>query len=204
MNEPIRIAVAYSSGYGHTARQAAAVAAGVDKVAGAKADLHDISTLDVSLWEALAASDGIIFGSPTYMGGASAVFQTFAEATSAVWAELGWRGKVAAGFTNSAGVNGDKLNTLVNFSVLAAQHGMHWVSLGLAPGWLYSSNGSEEDLNRLGGFLGAMAHSPSDLGPDLAPSASDLRTAEHLGSRVAQAALELAEGRQALVAAGSV
>ena len=203
MNEPIRIVITYSSGYGHTARQAAAVAAGVDKVPGAKADLHDISGLDDSLWEALNAADGIVFGSPTYMGSASAVFQAFAEATSAVWAEAGWRGKVAAGFTNSAGVNGDKLNTLVNFSVLAAQHGMHWISLGLAPGWLYTSNGSEEDLNRLGGFLGAMAHSPSDVGPELAPSASDLRTAEHLGSRVAQAALELAEGRRALVATGS-
>lgn len=204
MNEPIRIAITYSSGYGHTARQAAAVAAGVDKVPGAEADLHDISGLDDSLWEALNAADGIVFGSPTYMGSASAVFQAFAEATSSVWAAGGWRGKVASGFTNSSGVNGDKLNTLVNFSVLAAQHGMHWISLGLAPGWLFTSNGSEEDLNRLGGFLGAMAHSPSDVGPELAPSASDLRTAEHLGSRVARAALELAEGRRALVATGSV
>ena len=42
---------------------------------------------------------------------------------------------------------------------------MHWVNLGLPPGWLYTSTGSPDDLNRLGGFLGAMAQSPSDLGP---------------------------------------
>ena len=55
-------------------------------------------------------------------------------------------------------------------AVFAAQHGMHWVGLALSPGWLYTSEGSADDLNRLGGFLGAMAQSPSDLGPDLAPS----------------------------------
>ena len=47
------------------------------------------------------------------------------QASAAVWAEQGWQGKVAAAFTNSAGVNGDKLNTLTSMAVLAAQHGMH-------------------------------------------------------------------------------
>jgi len=47
------------------------------------------------------------------------------------------------------------------------------------------SNGSVNDLNRLGSFLGAMAQANSDQGPDLAPIQSDLLTAEHLGERVA-------------------
>jgi multimeric flavodoxin WrbA len=163
-----------------------------------RADLRDIATRDDDLWTALAAADAIIFGSPTYMGGTSAVFQAFAEASAHVWLNAGWQDKLAAGFTNSAGVNGDKLNTLVSMALFAAQHGMHWVTLGLPPGWVYTSTGSADDLNRLGGFLGAMAQSPSDLGPDLAPSDADLRTAEHLGRRVAQAAAELASGRRAL------
>jgi NAD(P)H dehydrogenase (quinone) len=194
------VAIAYHSGFGHTARQARAVAAGAGSVAGARATLHDVSTLDDQLWVALASADAIIFGAPTYMGGPSAAFQAFAEASSRVWAEQGWQGKVAAGFTNSAGVNGDKLNTLTSMAVLAAQHGMHWVNLGLMPGWLYTSTGSAEDLNRLGGFLGAMAQSPSDLGPDVAPSAADLRTAEHLGRRVALTAAQLVSGRRAMSA----
>jgi multimeric flavodoxin WrbA len=197
MTRQIQIAIAYHSGFGHTARQARAVAAGANSVAGTRADLHEIGTLDDTLWTALGGADAIVFGAPTHMGSPSARFQAFAEASSAVWAEQGWADKVAAGFTNSAGVNGDKQNTLTCMAVLAAQHGMHWVSLGLPPGWLYTSAGSPEDLNRLGGFLGAMAQSPSDLGPDLAPSAADLRTAEHLGRRVASTAAHLVHGRRA-------
>jgi NAD(P)H dehydrogenase (quinone) len=197
MSKSIMVAIAYHSGYGHTARQAQAVAAGVNSVPGARADLRDVGTLDEQLWTALADADAIIFGSPTYMGSPSAAFQTFAEASGKVWGEQGWQGKVAAAFTNSAGVNGDKLNALTSIAVLAAQHGMHWVNLGLMPGWLYSSTGSPDDLNRLGGFLGAMAQSPSDLGADVAPSEADLRTAEHLGRRVAQTTAQLARGRAA-------
>ena len=197
MTEWTEIAIAYHSGYGHTARQAGAVAAGANSVADVRATLHDIGTLDDGLWAALARADAIVFGAPTYMGSPSAVFQAFAEASSAVWLQQGWLGKVAAGFTNSAGVNGDKLNTLTSMAVLAAQHGMHWVNLGLMPGWLYTSTGSPDDLNRLGGFLGAMAQSPSDLGADAAPPAADLRTAEHLGRRVALTTTDLVRGRRA-------
>lgn len=204
MSEPITVAIAFHSGHGHTARQARAVAAGVSFVPGAQADLRDVTLLDDELWTALDRADAIVFGSPTYMGSQSSAFQTFAEASSSVWATLGWRDKVAAGFTNSAGVNGDKLNTLTSIALFAAQHGMHWVNLGLSPGWLYTSNGSVDDLNRLGGFLGAMAQSPSDLGPEEAPLTSDLMTAENLGRRVALTATQLAHGRRAFtgVAAG--
>lgn len=197
----IKVAIAYHSGYGHTARQARAVAAGADSVPGTQTDLREVSVLTDELWRSLAEADAIIFGSPTYMGSQSAAFQTFAEASAKVWSEMGWRDKVGAAFTNSAGLNGDKLNTLTSLTLFGAQHGMHWVTLGLPPGWLYSSSGSAEDLNRLGGFIGAMAQSPSDLGPDVAPSEADLRTAEHLGRRVAQTAAQLVSGRRSLAAA---
>ena len=203
MSDPISVAIAYHSGYGHTARQAAAVAAGSDSVPNARAVLLDVTTLDGALWATLDAAEAIIFGSPTYMGGTSATFQAFAEASSAIWADGGWRDKLAAGFTNSAGLNGDKLNTLTSMALFAAQHGMNWVTLALPPGWLYRSTGSGSDLNRLAGFLGAMAQSPSDLGPGLAPPESDLRTAEHLGRRVAETAVQLVHGRRVLAASAA-
>jgi len=106
-----------------------------------------------------------------------------------------WKDKLAAGFTNSQGINGDKLNSLVSFAILAAQHGMHWVSLGLYPGWSTSS-GSPDDLNRLGSYLGAMAQSHGDEGPDVAPRRSDLVTAERLGQRVALCAHRWMRGRE--------
>ncbi|GGK81529.1 FMN reductase [Planomonospora parontospora subsp. parontospora] len=198
MPDLITVAVAYHSGYGHTARQARAAADGARSVSGVRAELHDVTSLTDGLWEGLSGAEAIIFGSPTYMGSQSAAFQAFAEASAKIWVDMGWRDKVAAGFTNSAGVNGDKLNTLTSMALLAAQHGMTWVTLGLPPGWLYSADGRDDDLNRLGGFLGAMAQSPSDAGPETAPSLADLRTAEHLGRRVAQTALRLASGRRAL------
>jgi NAD(P)H dehydrogenase (quinone) len=54
----------------------------------------------------------MIFGSPTYMGSASAAFKAFMEATSQRWMEQRWAMKLAAGFTNSGSQNGDKQNTL--------------------------------------------------------------------------------------------
>jgi multimeric flavodoxin WrbA len=133
------------------------------------------------------------------MGGQSAQFKAFQDATSrTVFAAGGlWRNKVAAGFTNSAARSGDKLATLQQLAVFAAQHGMHWVNLGLPPG-NNSSTGTENDLNRLGFFMGAAAQSNADEPPELAPHQSDLLTAEHLGRRVAEVALRLAHGEAAL------
>ncbi|MDE3725047.1 flavodoxin family protein [Nocardiopsis sp. N85] len=196
----VRVSVVFHSGYGHTARQAEAAVRGAEGTEGVRASLHDATVLDEGLWSALDAADAIVFGTPTYMGGVSAAFQTFAEATSSIWQRRGWQGKLAAGFTNSAGTNGNKDTVLSALAVFAAQHGMVWVPLGLLPGGEYSSRGHRDDLNRLGGFTGAMAQSSSDLGPDLAPAGSDLRTAEHLGAQVAKAALRFEHGRAAVMA----
>ena len=182
-----RIAIAYHSGYGHTRVQAEAVATGARSLDDTQVDLVAVEEMQEHDWETLEAADAIIFGSPTYMGSVSGPFKQFMAASSKPWYEAKWADKLAAGFTNSASHSGDKLNTLVQMSVLAAQHRMVWVSLGLPPG-NNSSHGSPEDLNRLGSYLGAMAQSDADAGPSEAPPASDRRTAEHLGRRVAEAA----------------
>ncbi|MBF0169153.1 MAG: flavodoxin family protein [Alphaproteobacteria bacterium] len=181
------IAIVYHSGYGHTAKQAEAVARGAGSVAGT--ETHLISVADVETqWDKLAKADALIFGAPTYMGSLSAPFKAFMDASSKVWFGMGWKDKIAAGFTNSASQSGDKLNSLIQLAVFAAQHGMVWVGTGLMPG-NNSSKGSVEDINRLGSFLGAMAQSNSDAPPELAPPPADLKTAELLGERVAKAAI---------------
>ena len=175
-DDMILVAIAYHSGHGHTRRQAEAVVRGAASVPGARAELHDVSELSDRLRDALDGADAIVFGAPTYMGSPSSVFKAFAEDTVKQWGDgMRWKDKIAAGFTNSANMNGDKLNSLFDLVILAAQHGMHWVSLGLYPGW-NSSTGGPEDLNRLGSWLGAMAQSNGDEGPDTAPPDSDLRT----------------------------
>lgn len=180
------VAIVYHSGYGHTTVLAQAVAAGAGQVAGTQVHLVPVEEYEAKAG-LLDAADAIVFGSPTYMGSASAKFHEFMEATSKIWYGRGWKDKLAAGFTISASQSGDKLNTLIQLAVFAAQHGMLWVGGDLLPG-NNNSKGSVEDLNRLGSFLGAMAQANADEGPDVAPPASDRKTAELLGKRVAEAA----------------
>jgi multimeric flavodoxin WrbA len=187
--------VVYHSGYGHTAKQAEAVLSGMKKVADVDARLvsvEDLEDEDSSAWEALDGADALVFGCPTYMGSPSSGMKTFMEATSGRWMEQKWADKLAAGFTNSGSQNGDKQNTLVDIASFAAQHGMVWVNLNLLPG-NNSSKGSVEDLNRLGSYLGAMAQSNVDEGPDVAPPEADLDTAAKLGERVAKCARRWAD-----------
>ena len=187
-----KVAIVYHSGYGHTKVQAEAVHRGASRVEHIDAVLIPIEEYPAH-WEMLDEADAIVLGAPTYMAGASAQFKAFLDATASRWAEQRWKDKLAAGFTNSAGYNGDKLNTLQQFNLFAMQHGMIWVGLGLLPG-NHTSHGSPDDLNRLAGFLGAMAQSNADEPPELAPPASDRATAEHLGVRVAEAALNWRSG----------
>ena len=177
-----RIAVVYHSGYGHTQRMAQAVAEGANaQVIAIDAD----GNLPAGGWEQLKEADAIIFGSPTYMGSVSWQFKKFAEASSKPWYAQEWKDKLAAGFTNSAGMNGDKFSTLTTLFTLAMQHSMIWVSQGLMPSQTKAAK--RDDVNFLVSYSGAIAQSPSDGGPrDMA--AGDLETARLFGQRVAEIA----------------
>jgi len=164
---------------------AEAVAKGAESVAGTRVSLIPVAEAEAREAE-LDAADALIFGSPTYMGGVSADFAKFKDWTSKRWMEGKWRNKLAAGFTASASWNGDKHNTLYQLLTLALQHGMVWVGLGLPPGNNHSK-GSIEDLNRLGASVGAMAQANADQGVE-GIAASDFRTMNALGKRVAEAA----------------
>jgi NAD(P)H dehydrogenase (quinone) len=187
------ITVVYQSGGGHTRRMAEAFERGSRSLEGADVQLLEISGRDVkdgrwnneAILARLDASDAIAFGSATYMGSVSAIFKAFLEKAFDKWLLQAWKDKFASGFTNSASQSGDKLSTLVQLAVFAAQMNMIWVGVGDGPGnnW---SGGSVADNNRLGSWLGAMGQSNADQGPELAPSTGDLLTAERLGRRLAE------------------
>jgi multimeric flavodoxin WrbA len=179
------VAIVYHSGFGHTKVLAEAVAKGAGSVADTQVSLIPVTEAEARQAD-LDAADAIIFGSPTYMGGVSADFAKFKDWTAKRWMEGAWRNKLSAGFTASASWNGDKHNTLYQLLTLALQHGMIWVGLGLPPGFNHSK-GSIEDLNRLGASVGAMAQANADQGSE-GIAASDFRTMEALGKRVAEAA----------------
>ncbi|KVL10921.1 flavodoxin family protein [Burkholderia sp. MSMB1826] len=185
---PAKTAVVYHSGYGHTQRMAAAVA---DGAGAALVAIDADGNLADDAWHTLADADAILFGSPTYMGGPSWQFKKFADASSKVWFERGWRNKVFGGFTNSASLNGDKLNTLEYFFLLAGQHGGIWVSMDIKPANLKAS--TRDDLNRMGAYIAPMAQTPADASPD-EMSPGDLETARRYGARVAAIAGQLRAG----------
>ncbi len=172
--------VVYHSGYGHTQRLAQSVAEGAD------AELLAIDAdgnLPDGGWEALAAADAIIMGSPTYMGSVSWQFKKFADASSKPWYSRAWADKVFAGFTNSASMTGDKHSTLHYLFTLAMQHGGVWVGNNIMPS--NTKAAQRNDLNYLGSFAGAMAQSPSDAGASEMPE-GDLASAKVFGQRVAK------------------
>lgn len=179
------IAIVYHSGYGHTKALAEAVAGGAAELQGTQVHLIPVEEAQDKA-AILDGADAMIFGSPTYMGSASAKFHEFMEWSSKTWYGRGWKDKLAAGFTVSASQSGDKLNTLIQLAVFAAQHGMLWVGQDLLPG-NNNSKGSVNDLNRLGSFLGAMAQANADQGAEGVTEA-DKKTAAHLGKRVAETA----------------
>ncbi|HVE06604.1 MAG TPA: flavodoxin family protein [Paraburkholderia sp.] len=179
-----KVAIVFQSNNGHTAVLAEAVRRGALSVAGTEATLIPVSKADDHAQQ-LDAADAIVFGAPTFMGNVPAEFKQFMDSTASVWIRQGWRNKVAAGFTCSACWSGDKLNTLMQMAVFAAQHSMLWAPLGMMPG-NYTSTGSPSDLNRVGGFLGAMAQANADEGTDVAPPQADRDTAQHLGKQVAE------------------
>jgi len=180
------VSVVYFSGSGHTAKMAEAVAKGA-AASGAKVNLLRIRGEDITQGRyendaALAqldASDAIIFGSPTYMGGPAAQFKAFADATGERWYMRKWADKLAAGFTVSGGPSGDKLSTLQYFFTFSMQHAMLWVGLNELP--------AEEGINRLSSYSGVMGQARQEE-PEVAPNGADKLTGESLGRRVAQAA----------------
>lgn len=186
------IAIVYFSGFGHTHKQACAVQQGAASIDNARVSMIRIDAngdIPQTDFDSLVAQDAIIYGSPTYMGGAAWQFKKFADATSKLRSSQSLKNKIAGGFTNSGSVNGDKFSTIMYIFTLSQQHGQIWVGTGLMPANT-KANGPG-DVNWTAGSAGALAISPVDASPDEAPRAGDLETARLLGLRIAEVAMRL-------------
>lgn len=171
-----QVCIVYHSPYGHTELVARAIADGARQVANTQVHVMSVEQVD---WHALDHADVIIFGSPTYMGSVTSGFKLFMDATSKRWKNRMWVGKLAAGFANSGGLSGDKLAVLQQICLFAMQHGMLWSGIPLMP-----TGHTENDLNRLSGFLGLMTQ--SDNAPvEETPPKGDIETAKWFGKYLA-------------------
>lgn len=178
-----KVAIVYHSGFAHTKVLAEAVAKGAASVPGTQVDLVPVAEAEAKA-DTVNAADAIIFGSPTYMGDVSGPFKTWADTTAKVWFGQGWKDKLAAGFTNSSGPSGDKVNTLQSMWTLAMQHSMIWISQGIMVG----TKQGDVTLNRLSSWGGTMATSLNEAPGPNNPSQDDQATGEALGKRVAEIA----------------
>ncbi|WP_439533926.1 flavodoxin family protein [Polymorphobacter sp.] len=190
----LNVAIVYHSAFkGNIKRLATRIGVGAAKVDGAEVRLIPVEEVDDN-WNYLHECHAMILGSPTYVGSLSAAFKTFIEQLAGeVWLERKWLNKVSGGFTCSAGRSGDKFNCLLDLLVFATQMGMVWVPMPMTGG-NYSSTGSENDLNRMAGYLGVMAQANIDEPAELAPPESDLMTAEIYGEHIARVAAAMAAG----------
>lgn len=188
------VKVVFFSGSGNTKALAEAVYAGAAKTA--DAELMEITGDMIEkgrfnneeFLSKLDAADAIIFGSPTYMGMVSGQMKCFFDGTSQRWFQGSWNSKIAAGFTTSLGLSGDKQSTLSYMATFAFQHGMIWIGCD-TPNGLFQGASMEDATNRLSSNTGVM--SQVNFGEEFKPTAGDLKTGELLGERVAKYANKL-------------
>lgn len=178
------LALVYHSAHGHTEHIAQHVAAGASRVPAT--DVHLLQAGDVARApETLLGFDGLVLGSPTYLGGVSAPFKSFMDATGRMWRQQQLKGKLAAGFTVSSLPAGDKQSTLLSMFVFAMQHGMVWVGNPILPEQ-HAGVPYDEAANRLGSWSGLMAQAGHAAAAD-AFVPGDIRTAALFGRNFAEA-----------------
>ena len=177
-----RLAIVFHSAHGHTAHVAGQVQRGAARVPGVEADLVPAARF-AEAPEGLLAYDGYVLGSPTYLGGVSAPFKAFMDATGRLWRTQALAGRLAAGFTVSSLPSGDKQSTLLSMVVFAMQHGLLWVG---QPGVPEQHDGvpEHEAANRLGAWTGLMAQAGHGAPADGFPP-GDLEGARRFGAHVA-------------------
>ncbi len=178
-----RLAVIYHSAQGHTEHIARHVADGARCIADTEVDLLKADDI-AKAPDDLIKYQGLILGSPTYLGGVSGPFKGFMDTTGRLWRQQGLKGKLAAAFTVSSLPSGDKQSTLMSLFVFSMQHGMLWVGNPFLPGQ-HSGVAYDDAVNRLGSWSGLMAQAGHSAPADsFAPG--DIKTARMFGRNFAQ------------------
>jgi len=196
-----RILVLYYSSYGHIARMADAVAAGVRQaghhcdvrrvpetapaeVAAAAGFVADESHPLIGGIEALADYDGIVVGAPTRFGRMPSQMAAFWDQAGGLWFTDALVGKVGAAFTSSAAQHGGQETTL--FSILTNLLHLGCTLVGLDYGFK-GQNGVDVVMGN--SPYGASTISNND--GSRWPSDVELDGARYLGRRVALTASKL-------------
>ncbi len=178
----MQAAIIYHSGFGHTKIVAEQIEKGI-LTTGIHTILVDVESASNQL-DVLNKSNTIVFGSPTYFGNVSAEFKKFMESTGSIWYNQLWKNKLAAGFTHSSTLSGDKFHTLNSLFLFAAQHSMLWIPLGIMPQHDKTTGLQLPEPNGIGSYTGLMTYSGNDVNGFNLPL--DLNTAFAFGKRIGE------------------
>jgi NAD(P)H dehydrogenase (quinone) len=134
-------------------------------------------------------ADAVIFGTPTRYGNMSSSLKDFIDKTAGVWVKGGLVGKVGAAFTSSTSVHGGQETTLLTMFIPLLHHGMIIAGIPYSEEHLFttSAGGSPYGASSV---TGVMADQPPT------PEAQVL--AKALGKRVAELAMKLKLGEEAM------
>ena len=192
----IDILVLYYSRHGTTAELARQVARGVDGVAGCRARLRTVPSLqgaspaaappEGAAWAShddLRECAGLVLGSPVRFGNMAAPLMSFFDGTSTLWLSGVLAGKPVGAFTSGSTMHGGQETTPLGMLLPLLHHGMLIVGLPFTEAALSTTTAG-------GTPYGASRVVPA--GERRAMTDAERQLAQALGSRVAGVALRLA------------
>ena len=194
------ILVIYYSRYGSTARLAEQIARGVNGVEGCNARVRTVPAVSANTAASepgvpdegppyatnsdLSECAGLIMGSPTRFGNMAAALKYFLDGTGSDWLSGTLIGKPAGVFTSTNTLHGGQESTLLSMSLPLIHHGMVIVGVPYSESALFET------------MTGGTPYGASHVAPEQTatqPSEAEAKIAQHLGRRVAEIALKLAD-----------
>ena len=203
---PTKIKVIFHSLYGHVYQLAEAIAEGARSVPDTEVELLQVQeTLPDSVLEKmgafeakkafahipianpqkLAEADGLLFGSGTRYGSASAQLQTFFDATGGLWAKGALVGKAGGVFVSTGTQHGGQETTLVSMQTFLFHQGLVVVGVPYAA----------KELTHMEDITGGSPYGAGTIaGADGSrqPTANELAIARFQGKHTAEIAAKLA------------
>ncbi|MET0263554.1 MAG: NAD(P)H:quinone oxidoreductase [Rariglobus sp.] len=201
-----KIKIVFHSLYGHVYQLAEALAEGARSVPGTEVEILQVAeTLPAEVIAKMGATDakktfahipvakpadltdadGLLFGSGTRFGSASAQLQAFFDSTGGLWAKGALIGKPAGVFVSTGTQHGGQETTLVSMHTFLLHHGMVVVGVPYAA----------KELSQMDDVTGGSPYGAGVLaGADGSrqPSANELAIARFQGKHTAQIAAKLA------------
>ena len=121
-------------------------------------------------------ADGIVFGTPTRFGNASAELKAFIDSLGGLWFQGKLNGKAGGAFTSTAGPHGGNETTIVSLYMPMAHLGFIIVPNGYTHPGLFAGHGTP---------YGSSSTSGQTSNP---PLAEEIEIAEHQGKRITEVA----------------